>query len=58
MENKIYIRAFFGEWNEVSKEKAKDFIINLIAGFQCAQEDKLKNAQKHIKGIDVQELLS
>ena len=58
MKNKIYIRAFFGSWQEVTQEKAKDFITKLMAGLQCAQEDKLINAQKHLKGIDIQQLLN
>ena len=55
---KIYIKAHFGDWREVSKEKARDFIKGFRSRIQAvAEEDKNSVCQKHVKGITVEELL-
>lgn len=55
--NKIYIKAWFGDWKEVDAKKAKTFITGLMEGMMCSDETKLKIIEKHLKGITVEELL-
>ena len=54
----IKIKAFYGQWKEVNKEKAIEFIKTLKNGMNVGQEkqNKIIN-EKHLKGITVEELL-
>jgi hypothetical protein len=54
--NKIYIKGFFGDWKEVSKEKAKEYIENIKTMNATSQKEQNKIRQKHLKGIKVEEL--
>lgn len=53
---KIYIRAWFGDWHEVSFEKACEFFKNLMkrgTNLKGLKETFLK----HFKGITYEEIL-
>lgn len=53
----IQIRAFYGAWRAVTKEKARAFILKLMDGMMCSDSMKIEIAQRHVKGINVSELL-
>ena len=56
----IKIRAFFGDWKEVDKERAKRFIKHFMAGIVSTSDIDKKIAMvegKHLQGITVRELL-
>ena len=46
------------DWREVTKEQAKRFISFMIAGTMTGDEQhRIELAQRHLKGITVEELL-
>lgn len=53
----VQIRAWYGNWKEVTEEKARDFISCLMYGMTCPDEQKIEIVQKHLKGISIGELL-
>ena len=56
----IKIRAFFGDWKEVDKEQAKNFVKHFMAGIVTTSDIKKKNEMvegKHLQGITIRELL-
>ena len=54
---KVYIKAWFGDWKEVDKEKARGFISGLSKGMTCIDEIKIRIInEKHLKGITYEEL--
>lgn len=53
---KIYIKGFFGDWKEVSKEKAKEYISNIPTMNATNDKERNKIRQKHLKGIKVEDL--
>ena len=56
--NKIYIKAWFGDWKEVDAEKAKTFVTGLKKGMMCSDEKKAELINKsHLKGITYEELM-
>ena len=57
MENKIEIKGFFGDYKEVTKEKAKEYILNFRKRINNMNEQE-KNIflEKFIKGITIEEL--
>ena len=50
---KYYIRAWFGDWKEVSKEKADEFISNYLNSCTCTitEERKKEIIKKHYKEV-------
>lgn len=52
MERKIYIRAWFGNWREVSAEKAKAFSRCIIGLWRP------RVFARHFKGLTYEELVS
>lgn len=57
-DNMIQIRGIMSDWREVTKEQAKRFISFMIAGTMTGDEQKrIEMAQRHLKGITVEELL-
>lgn len=55
--NKIYIKAFFGNFREATIDKAHSFIKNFL--YRCPHkpnEDSINS--KNLKGVTVKELLS
>jgi len=56
----IQIRAFYGEWQTVSKEKAKEFITNFMSRITTTSDfEKQCNLVdgRHLRGIATAELL-
>ena len=56
----IKIKAWFGDWVEVDKEQAKNFIKHFMAGIVTTSDINKKIAMvegKHLQGITVRELL-
>lgn len=53
---KIYIKGHFGDWKEVSKEKAKEYISNIPTMNAISQEEKNEIKQRHLKGIKIEDL--
>lgn len=55
----IKIKAFYGEWKEVTKKQAKEFVENMMQGITTMNEqEKMDHInKKHLQGITVQELL-
>lgn len=55
----IEIKSFFGDWQEVSQEKAMDYIRHMMQGITTTS-DPSKKAEfidgKHLRGITVEEL--
>ena len=57
----IKIRAFFGDWKEVDKEQAKNFVKHFMTGIVTASDINKKIALvegKYLQGITVKELLN
>ena len=55
----IYIKAYYGDWIQVTKEEAKKFCDSLMSRMQAVRgiENKIKIInEKHLKGITYQEL--
>ena len=55
----IYIKAYFGDWKQVTKEEAEKFCDSLMSRMQKVRgiENKIKIInEKHLKGITYQEL--
>lgn len=55
----IYIKAYYGEWEPVSKEEAKRFCNFLMSGMQAVRgrEAKIKIInERHLKGITYEQL--
>ena len=56
----IKIKAFFGNWKEVDKEQAKNFVKLFMASIVTTSDINKKIAMvegKHLQGITVRELL-
>lgn len=56
MEKKIYIKAYFGDWKEVTFEKACKFFQTMLDN--GARLKGLKNTfTSHFKGVNFEEIL-
>jgi len=56
-DNMIQIKAFFGDWKEVTKDEAKKFVRNLESGMMCKTKKKIEIINKnHLRGITYEEL--
>ncbi len=56
----VKIKAFFGDWKEVDKEQAKNFVKHFMAGIVITSDinKKIEMVEsKHLQGITVRELL-
>ena len=42
----IQIKAFFGDWKEVTKDEAKKFVRNLESGMMCKTKKENRNHQQ------------
>lgn len=60
MSGKIYIKAWFGDWQEVDQNKAKEFVQHFIGNIQTggsfARQASLIDG-KHLMGVTTRELL-
>ena len=56
LSNKIYIKAFFGDFREVSFDKALDFIRKFLYSCPHNPSEETINS-KNLKGITLKELL-
>ena len=54
----IQIKAYFGNWREVDRETARNFVLNLMERMpsRLGKIDLIN--QKHVRGITAQELLT
>lgn len=55
----IFIKAIYGDWREVTKEQAKEFVDFLLRHCQAVHPNELPKYinENKIKGITVEELL-
>lgn len=51
----IEIRSFFGEWKEVTEERAMKFIKTLKSGMLTSNKNEIIN-NRYLRGITVEEL--
>ena len=53
------IKAWFGDWVEVSEEKAWQFVIHLMSGMVAVKEEKKADLveSNHLRGTTVAALL-
>lgn len=51
----IQIRAFFGEWKEVTEEQALKFVKTMKSGMLVSNKNKIIN-NRYLRGITVEEL--
>ena len=51
----IEIRAFFGEWKEVTEEQALKFVKTMKSGMLVSKKNEVINS-RHLRGITVEEL--
>ena len=56
MEKKIYIKAFFGDWKEVTFEKACEFFQNRV-NMGASLIGLKKTFLLHFKGVPYEEIL-
>jgi hypothetical protein len=57
---KIYIKAWFGDWQEVERNKAKEFVQHFISKIQTGGSFARKASLidgRHLKGVTTKELL-
>ena len=57
--NEIYIKAYYGDWKQVTKEEAKKFCDSLMSMMTGAKNDETRIKiinEKHLKGITYEEL--
>ena len=53
----IEIKAWFGDWKEVTKEYAQEFIKDFISRMTVGNEEhRIKQAEKHLRGITYEQL--
>jgi len=53
----IQIKAFFGDWKEVTKDEAKKFVRKLESGMMCKTKKKIEIINKnYLRGITYEEL--
>ena len=53
MKEQIFIRAWFSDWNPVSRESALKFAKHRFNSITVgSQDDKLTLTNKHLKGIE------
>lgn len=57
MNNNIQIKSFFGDWQKVDKEKAKNFIKHLLDKATISGSYNYIE-ENFLKGITIKELLS